>query len=85
MKTLFLSVVNTEQEARLLRLAKELGIKVTEAQGPLSTRDVVLGIGRPFTSEELGAYMAHTSDSDTESLPVAKVRQNIRARLGGQG
>ncbi len=66
MKTLAITVKNKRQEQLFTNLAGELGIEIIEANfKPLATKDVVLGIGRRFTNDELTEYLKRTSGGKT--------------------
>ena len=80
MKTLAVTVANKKQEVLFLHLADELGIEITEARfKPLTTKNVVLGIGRKFTDEELNEYLERTSGGQAKG--AAKVKKDLKARL----
>ncbi|MEP7168548.1 MAG: hypothetical protein ABI855_04205 [Bacteroidota bacterium] len=82
MKTLAVTVTNKRQELLFIHLANELGIEITQAKfKPLTTKNVVTGIGRKFTDAELEEYLKRTKGGKPRSS--VKVKRNLKLRLAG--
>lgn len=76
-------IIDTEEHAKEFDvLIKSLGyLQVTRE---LNASDVALGIGSPYTKEELSAFLAEGSD-DEESLTLDEISVNILNQLNKNG
>ena len=64
MKTLAITVMNSEQEIIFTKMAIELGLEVSETFKPLTARDAARGLGRKYTSAELVEYLSRNADAE---------------------
>jgi hypothetical protein len=80
MKTLTVTVANKKQELLFKKLARELGVEISETNfKPLSTRNAALGIGRKFTEDELHEYIKRTAGGKPKD--AALVKKDLKDRL----